>query len=292
MRLEHLNYTSHTRRKVHSILTGRHASKLRGRGLDFSEVRKYVAGDDIRSIDWRVTARTGETHTKVFHEEKERPVFVVIDQSRAMFFGSQRYTKCVIAAQAAAVVAFHTVKAGDRLGGIIFDNNDHDYVIPRNSKAAVDHFLQCIVKRMEKLPDQKKVETNQKLLTKYLHQTAGSVTNNHVIIVISDFSDIDDESKQHLTNLSWHNDVILVHISDPLDARLPEGKLMMADGEHQIIWQNSRHDSGKKYEDHARFITDRFPKEMLHYNIPVVQLDTLTPGNDQIIKLLAKALSR
>ena len=83
---------------VQSVLSGRHRSRLRGRGLDFDEVRKYIPGDDIRNIDWKVTARVGITHTKEFTEEKERPVLIVVDQRSNMFFGSQRYLKSVIAA--------------------------------------------------------------------------------------------------------------------------------------------------------------------------------------------------
>src|ERR1700754_1797969 len=95
---------------VYSLLAGRHASKLRGRGLDFEEVRQYIPGDDIRNIDWKVTARTGTTHSKVFNEEKERPTFMVLDQSSWMFFGSQRFVKSVAAAHAAAIGAFYTLK--------------------------------------------------------------------------------------------------------------------------------------------------------------------------------------
>ena len=104
-KLEHLvtGFSLLPRQAVHSVLSGKHASKLRGRGLDFSEVRKYVHGDDIRNIDWKVTARTRVTHTKVFNEEKERPTFVIVDQSSSMFFASQGSVKSVLAAQLAAI---------------------------------------------------------------------------------------------------------------------------------------------------------------------------------------------
>ena len=92
LRMEHLvastGFSLLPKQPVHSVLSGKHASKLRGRGLDFDEVRKYVPGDDIRNIDWRVTARTRQTHTKVFTEEKEKPVLLVTDMGPGMFFGS------------------------------------------------------------------------------------------------------------------------------------------------------------------------------------------------------------
>ena len=107
---------------VQSQLTGKHRSRLRGRGLDFEEVRIYSFGDDIRSIDWKVTARTKKPHTRVYTEERERPVFLVLDQSSSMFFGSQQYMKSVIAAEAAAISAWKVLAVGDRIGGIGFND--------------------------------------------------------------------------------------------------------------------------------------------------------------------------
>ncbi len=160
---------------VYSILAGRHASKLRGRGLDFEEVRHYVPGDDIRNIDWRVTARTGETHSKVFNEEKERPTFIIVDQSAWMFFGSKRFVKSVSAAHAAAIGAFYTIKRGDRTGGIIFNEEGYDHVAPKRSKATVQHFLQCIVNRNKILPGRKQILPNTGLLNEMLHRASGAI---------------------------------------------------------------------------------------------------------------------
>ena len=100
---------------VQSLLSGRHRSKLRGRGLDFDEVRQYVAGDDIRNIDWKVTARVGLTHTKVYTEEKERPVFFVLDQSSSMFFGSQRYIHRLLINAGRKKINAHFVSQGFQL---------------------------------------------------------------------------------------------------------------------------------------------------------------------------------
>ena len=124
-----------------SILAGRHRSKLRGRGLDFDEVRKYVSGDDIRNIDWKVTARVGETHTKVFTEERERPVLLIIDQSPSMFFGSKRFLKSVIAAHTAALCAWRVLEVGDRIGGAVFNDEKMDIVRPRRDRGNVQQLL-------------------------------------------------------------------------------------------------------------------------------------------------------
>ena len=121
------------KQKVRSILGGKHASKLRGRGLDFEEVRNYVAGDDIRNIDWKVTARTQKTHSRVFSEEKEKPALILVDQSKSMFFGSQRRTKSVVAAELAALAAFRIQKEGDRVGGVVFADDGFGFIILFNA---------------------------------------------------------------------------------------------------------------------------------------------------------------
>ena len=107
---------------MHSLLTGRHASRLRGRGLDFEEVRAYLPGDDVRTIDWRVTARTGVPHTRVYTEERDRPALLVVDQRLAMFFGTRLNLKSVTAAEAAALAAWRVFLSGDRVGAVVFDD--------------------------------------------------------------------------------------------------------------------------------------------------------------------------
>lgn len=267
---------------VYSILAGRHSSKLRGRGLDFEEVRQYVAGDDIRNIDWRVTARTGETYSKVFNEEKERPTFIVVDQSTWMFFGSQRFVKSVSAAHAAAIGAFYTIKRGDRMGGIIFNEEGYDYVAPKRSKALVQHFLQCVVNRNKILPERKQVKPNTELLNQMLQRTRSSITHDYVITVISDFSAINEETKQHLRSMSYHNDVILIHIYDALDEALPDGKLVLGDGKYQISFQNSKHKWGEKYKAGFKDMRRQLSDEFRRYRIPVVFFNTSEAIEDQV----------
>ena len=109
---------------IHSILSGRHASRLRGRGLNFEELRHYRAGDDIRTMDWKVTNRTGKPHVRVYTEERERPVLLLIDQRISMFFGSLLKMKSVIAAELAALSAWRVLSAGDRVGAIVFNDTD------------------------------------------------------------------------------------------------------------------------------------------------------------------------
>lgn len=269
---------------VYSILAGRHASKLRGRGLDFEEVRLYVPGDDIRNIDWKVTARTGSTHSKVFNEEKERPTFMVVDQTSAMFFGSQRYTKSVIAAQAAALGAFYTIKRGDRAGGIVFSDEGHDIVTPNRSKALVQYFLQLVCRANEKLATREQVKVNTPALNEMLDRTLKSVTHDYVVTIVSDLSNHDTDTRKLLQRLSYHNDVICIHITDPLDERLPDGRLLLSDAQQQIEWQNDKKGWGKKYETSAREFKQHLRDELRRYRIPVVYYSTTEPVELQIRK--------
>jgi hypothetical protein len=110
------------RQPVQSILAGRHASRLRGRGLNFEEIRRYLPGDDIRNMDWRVTARMRTPHVRVYTEERDRPVLLVVDQRQSRFFGSRRAMKSVVAAEATALAAWRVLQAGDRVSGLVFDD--------------------------------------------------------------------------------------------------------------------------------------------------------------------------
>jgi uncharacterized protein (DUF58 family) len=112
------------RQPARSVLNGRHASRLRGRGLNFEELRDYLPGDDIRAIDWKVTARTGRPHVRVMTEERDRPALIVVDQRMSMFFGTRLNMKSVTAAEAAALAAFRILDQSDRVGGIVF-GDDH-----------------------------------------------------------------------------------------------------------------------------------------------------------------------
>jgi uncharacterized protein (DUF58 family) len=134
------------RQPVHSVLSGRHASRLRGRGLNFEELRHYRAGDDIRTMDWKVTNRTKKPHVRVYSEERERPVMLLIDQRINMFFGSQLKMKSVIAAELAAIAAWRVLSVGDRVGALVFDDNNIVETRPQRSRKTVMQILSNTIK--------------------------------------------------------------------------------------------------------------------------------------------------
>ena len=273
---------------VYTILAGRHASKLRGRGLDFEEVRIYVPGDDIRNIDWRVTARTGTTHSKVFNEEKERPTFVVTDQTSRMFFGSQQQVKSVVAAQVAALSAFYTVRRGDRVGGIVFNENRSNFIPSARNKSHVQYLLTCIASMNAQLPLRTHIRPDPGVLNEILHKTATLLTHDYVVTVISDFSIANDDTFRHLQHISAHNDVMLVHIADPLEAVLPPGSMVLTDGVKQVSWNNSSRGNGSKYTKDFEQMKTRLTERCRNYHIPVIFIDTATAVSSQLIHFLGK----
>ena len=207
---EHLfhQYTLFARKNVYSILAGRHASQLRGRGLDFEESRKYVAGDDIRNIDWKVTARTKTTYTKVFNEEKERAAITVLDQSSSMFFGSSRYTKSYVASILSAIAGFKVLKAGDRFGGIVFNDDESSHIPAKRSRKNLQHYFNHVVQYSQSLVERKLTADPKNQLNDSLFKIASTITHDYIVVVISDFLKADDNTYRYLLNLTKHNDVI------------------------------------------------------------------------------------
>ena len=201
-------------------MSGLLTSRFRGRGIDFAEVRTYQAGDDIRTIDWRVTARTQIPHTKLFQEEKERPVLVLVDQSHSMFFGSKIVFKSVVAAEAAAVIAWTALDRGDRVGGIVFSENLHREVRPRRNKNSVLRLINEINDFNQRLGKEFDVE-ERNYLTEALRNVRRVAKHGSAIFLISDFTKFDEEAQLHFGQLARHNDIVGIHVSDQLERELP-----------------------------------------------------------------------
>src|SRR5271170_5079819 len=140
-------FSLHHRQPVHSLLFGRRNSRVRGRGLDFEELRAYVPGDDVRSIDWQVTARMPKPYVRVYTEERDRPTLLIVDQRVNMFFGSRVSMKSVVAAETAALAAWRVFQQGDRVGALIFNDELTEEILPRRNRATVLRILGQIVRQ-------------------------------------------------------------------------------------------------------------------------------------------------
>src|SRR5262245_37519956 len=181
---------------------------MRGRGLDFEEIRDYAPGDDIRTIDWRVTARTGEPHTRVYTEERDRPALFVVDQRLSMFFGTQLNLKSVTAAEAAALGLWRVFESGDRVGAVIFDDTDVAAIRPHRSRGQVVHILEAIASRNRALRADAATRPGTAMLNRALEKAQGLVGHDYLVVVASDFDGADDETRRRVIELSAHNDVV------------------------------------------------------------------------------------
>ena len=220
-----------SRQPARSMLFGETRSRFRGRGMEFEEVRRYQPGDDIRTIDWRVSARTGKPHTKLFCEERERPVHILLDQRSSMFFGSSNSFKSVIAGELAAALAWAALAGSDRIGGqIIGDRNESD-IRARRNKQAVLKFIHDLHDFNCALPGN---DQSTKSLAFMLEECRRLTRPGTAIFVISDFHDIDEETERTLVTLGRHTDISMIRVYDPLERQLPSvSELAISDGRNR-----------------------------------------------------------
>lgn len=217
--------------RSHQQLAGRMPSSMRGRGLTFEELRNYLPGDDIRSIDWRVTARTNKPVVRVYSEEKERPALIVVDQRINMFFGSRLLMKSVAAAEVAMLCAWRILGSGDRVGGFVFNDNDIDEVKPHRSRNAVIAFADRIAghNRMLKADDPPPARHDQ--LDAVLTSVSNIARHDHLIVIISDFDGHSAFTRDALLQLAARNDVICILVYDPFLLHLPKtGNIVVSGG--------------------------------------------------------------
>ena len=274
------------RQPARSALNGRHASKLRGRGLNFEELRDYLPSDDVRSIDWKVTARTGTPYVRVFTEERDRPALVIVDQRMSMFFGSKRNMKSVTAAECAALAAFRILDQGDRVGGIVFGDQILAEIRPKRSRMALDQFLKALHEANRLLradaPQIQPMSFNQ-----VLRSVSKIATRNHLLIFLSDFSEIDHKTSDLMSGLARRNDVIVGLVSDPYADDLPEGaKLVVSDGSLQVAIDTADSKTRQKLGDMAKGRLAEIRDWQRKLGIPVLPLSAAEDSLTQMRHLM------
>ncbi len=274
---------------VHSILSGRHSSRLRGRGLNFEELRHYRAGDDIRTMDWKVTNRTRKPHVRVFTEERERPVLLLVDQRINMFFGSKLKLKSVIAAELTALSAWRVLSVGDRVGALIF--NDHEIIEtrPHRSRKTVMQILHNVLTLNHKLSAVYPDTQNDLMLNKALKETERLSGHDYLIVIISDLSGWDGETVKRIKRLGRHNDVMVSLVFDPLEKTLPDSsKLVLSDGQMQIQVDAASQGLGEQFTEHFESGVEHLQSELNKHGIPVIPMNTTETVLDQIRKAIGE----
>lgn len=235
-------------RPAASALAGAYRSRFRGRGVDFVESRNYQPGDDIRNMDWRVTARTGRAHTKVFQEERERPVLVVVDASSSLFFGTRRRLKSVAAGHLAAAISWTAVKRGDRVGGFFFAGGAHLELRPAGGRRGAMRMVQGLVEWLN--PDRERPAPEP--LSVALQRVRHAVRPGSLVIIISDFFNLDEDSHRHLSRLRQHNDVLGCQVLDPAEERLPPGRYPISDGQQASLLDTARNTGSQRFDEMSR----------------------------------------
>ena len=267
-----------------SVLNGRHASRLRGRGLNFEELRNYMPGDDVRTIDWKVTARTGEPHVRVYTEERDRATLLLVDQRVSMFFGSQVYMKSVVAAEAAAIAAQRVLGQGDRVGGFVFGDEVIAEHRPQHRAVALHRFLNSVAKANNllnaDLRPQNTIELND-----VLQRAARIAGSNALVLVFSDFDGLNSHSESLIRKLAAANDLILFLVTDPLARNLPANmRAAISDGELQADFDASDPNLRDKVQQSFRDRTRDLEHWSRRYGFPLVPLGTERPALDQLMQ--------
>lgn len=270
------------RRPALARLQGSHRSAQRGRGLEFEDVRPYAAGDDARTIDWRVTARRGRPHTKLFREERERPVWLVADLHSGLFFGSKRQFKSAVLLRAAAILGWVVTFGGDRLGAVIADGVTIPQIFPpREREAGVLPILDALTQAQPRAPGLPATASlSAALLTLRPLLKPGSL-----VLLLSDFTSLDTATEEILAGMAAKNDCRLLWITDPLERLgLPPGthrvglpgRLWWMDGDSShALWLSA----WQKREEGLQALARRC-------NLPLSQLDTLDAVPDSLGRLL------
>lgn len=219
------------RRRSLSAQSGGYLSAYRGRGMEFDEVRVYQPSDDARTIDWRVTARRGRPHTKLFREERERPVLIFVDLHPGMYFGSRIQYKSVLAGQIGALVGWAAVQSGDCVGGIVSGADGHQEVHP----VARAHGLLAMLHGMVRLQPKKPGNLRQAQMDISLARIARLALPGSLVVIISDFREMGGEADKHLGKLARHNDVIVCFLFDPLEAIPPNpGRYRLGNAQQRL----------------------------------------------------------
>lgn len=229
-----------------SLLVGAYRSKKRGRGIDFDQVRPYLIGDDVRNIDWKVTAKTRQAHTKLFYEEKERPVFILLDQSNSLLFSTNLQLKSTVCAKLGAMIGWWSYDKQDRFGGLVFNSYQIKRIPARLSKKNLFHFFHSITElnhdlvQSSLMPERCSTDRIPFIdpLSEALKETKSNLKSGSLIVVICDERNLSASAHSILKQLSFKNELLLMPVYDPLDHELPKSTQLTFQQGNKILTLN------------------------------------------------------
>ncbi|MCK6262760.1 DUF58 domain-containing protein [Vibrio sp. ZSDE26] len=277
--------------KAGSVLSGRHHSLFRGRGLNFEELRHYQLGDDIRNLDWKVTMRTGKPHVRSYTEEKDRNVLICVDQRSSMFFASDHVMKSVVAAEIAALCGWRVLKDGDRVGFIIASSSAISHTKPQRSQNDLLAQLKRLVHANQSL--NVNVMNNQNVsFDHWLEVIKRARVKQSTLVFISDWRDCTEQNLDHLKQLQRHNDILSVMVSDPLEQSLPNeiatANWVVGDGRFQLNLDSKSKvtSASEQLTKKAHLQRSSLEKLMAIKQLPFIELDTSGSHIAQFQKLV------
>lgn len=275
--------------RVNSLQTGAYVSHFRGRGMEFDESRPYQPGDDPRSIDWRVTARSTTAYTKLFREERERPVLVVVDIRSTMHFATQGCFKSVNASRAAALLAWAAHHRGDRLGGIVFGDTTHRELKPRLGRRAALRFVHALVGHRDWEQGDDPVENGAEALTQAMSSLRRVARPGSLVVVISDFIGFSRVAQSYLSSVARHNEVLAVFMNDPLERELPPpGRYRLVSAEDELAIDTYASGARRDYHNAFEKRTQELEAFCQRYGVHLMPMST----DDDPVSALQKALGR
>ena len=272
-------------RQSWQALSGLYRSGFRGRGLDFDEMRDYQPGDDIRHIDWQATARTGRAQTRLYREERERPVILLVDLRQAMHFGTRTAFKSVQACKLAALLAWAALALGDRVGGLVFNDTRYRLLRPQAGRPGVLALLSALADLHAREPETDR--DGPLTLALMLRRLQGLAATGGLLHVISDFDDLDTAAHGEFAALARRHDVTGTFVFDPLEAELPAaGRLPVSDGMQRCILDAGQTETRRAHRaaflHHDRRVVDLF----LAHRAYLLRLATHNEPDESLRRLL------
>lgn len=271
-----------TSRLIRLGLAGEYHAAFHGRGLEFAQVREYQAGDDIRTIDWNVTARSGVPHVKQFIEERDLTVILAIDVSSSMLFGSIDRRKIDLASELSAVLAFSAEQNGDRIGVLLFSDSVKKFLPPRRGKLHVQTIVRSALVAAEHGGGATRFDRAVEFIERVARKRA-------VLIFISDF--LDQDFPRSLRRLSARHDVIALRVEDPREQRFPRrGIVSLVDSEsgQRISVDLSRQDVAARAAARERYLNEEFRR----MGVDAVSLSTAAPYDRTLVKFFKQRIAR
>ena len=276
---KYLSYLSMKNNRLTSAQSGDVKSAFKGRGMEFEGVRMYTVGDDVRDIDWRVTARKKSPYTKIFSEEKDRQITVLLDLSASMVFGTRNELKSVTACKIAALIGWLTLHNKDRFGILIYDGKKMEYFKPQNNSQS----LMAIFKAISRISEEILRKANTGDISEALKLLEYHQKGRGTIFILSDFYDYNSSKSAQISALAKHNQVYCVNIYDVIEENAPSQGVYAAqyDGE-KVVFNSASEEFRIAYRKHFAAGREKLKKNCQKFLCKYIEIRTDIPIYKQL----------